>query len=115
MKSITEYINESIKKSNFKFNLTDNEKQEIVNYIDKQIKNVKRFVNDFYIEEFGYEDQIGDFVFNWVQDNYNIPVTNGVKYTVSSNEDEQRIDEIIDWLNSEIDRLVKAVAKKMNW
>lgn len=115
MKNIVEYINEAIKKSNFRFDLTDNEKQEIIKYIDKQIKNIKRFVNDFYIEEFGYEDQVRDFVFDWVQNNYNIPVADGVKYTVTSDEDEQKIDEIIDWLSQEADKLVDAISKKMNW
>lgn len=115
MRSITEYINEAIKKQNFKFDLTDQEKQEIVKYTDKQIKNIKRFVNDFYIEEFGFENQIRDFVFDWVQDEYNVPVADGVKYDVTSDDDKQKIDEIIDWLSSEADKLVSAVAKKMNW
>lgn len=115
MKDIAEYINEAIKKINFRFDLTDSEKQEIVKYIDKQIKRGKQFVSDFYIEQFGYEDRIRDFVFDWVQDTYNIPVADGVKYTVGSDEDEQSIEEIMDWLSSEADRLVSAVAKKMNW
>ena len=114
MKDITEYINEAIKKSNFKFDLTDGEKQEIIKYIDKQIKNIKKFVNDFYIEKFGYEDQVRNFVFDWVQDNYNVPVADGVKYSADS-DDERRLEEIMDWITSEVDRLVSAVTKKMNW
>ena len=115
MKTLIEYINETVKKSNWKFDLTDEEKEEIVKYINKQIHGVKKFINDFYIDKFGYEDSIRNVCFNWVQDTYNIPVADGVKYTITSDEDEQKIDEIIDWLSQEVDKLIDAVSKKMNW
>ena len=90
------------------------EQERFVSMINDYCRHPKTFVNDMYIEHFGFEQQIQDFVLGLAKDEFNLNIGDE-PYTVPSWEYEEECDNTAEFLNNEARRLMDAVGKAKGW
>lgn len=95
---------------------TEEDKKQYSKFINNYLRAPKRFINDFYIDRFGWEQSVRDVCFGLAKEEFGFDAEAlySVEDTDEDFEYEKLIDDTIDFISSEADRMTEQLSKYFN-